>query len=231
MKHFTSLLLIFIFSFAVATAQNRDFSKELYVGANAGAVASRIDFNPSIPQTLNYGVLGGISAKYISEKHLGIIIELNYSQRGWNEEFADSLNFSYNRTLNYLEIPFMTHIYVGNKTRFIINIGPQVSFLINGKHQMNQALAEYVAEQNEINPDARYGYQYSPVSEMKTVEYGLVGGLGMELNTAIGAFDIEGRYYFGLGDIFTNRRTDKAYFGRSAHRLIEAKLTYYIKVL
>jgi hypothetical protein len=58
----------------------------------------------------------------------------------------------------------------------------------------------------------------------------LTGGAGIELKTGIGIFNLEGRYYFGLGDIFNNRRGDNAYFSRSAHRVISAKLTYYIQM-
>jgi hypothetical protein len=52
------------------------------------------------------------------------------------------------------------------------------------------------------------------------VDYGLAAGIGMELKTGIGVFDLEGRYYFGLGDIFTSRRSEQAYFSRSASRVI-----------
>jgi len=76
------------------------------------------------------GIHGGMAVKYISEKHLGLIAEVNYSQRGWTEEFDPTDGFSYNRRLNYLELPIMTHIYFGNKIRFIVNIGPQISFLL-----------------------------------------------------------------------------------------------------
>lgn len=230
MKRLLTLILSSLLCLIVLNAQNRDFQKELYIGVNAGALSSRMDFNPSIPQTLNVGIHGGVSAKYISEKHLGVIAEINYSQRGWKEDFPEESGFAYSRTLNYVEVPFMTHIYFGRSTRFIINAGPQISFLLNDNQNMNTALAEDLEERRAANPDSRIGYQYSPFSEMKRVEYGLVGGIGMELQTGIGVFDIEGRYYFGLGDLFTSRRTDNAYFFRSAHRLIEAKLSYYIKV-
>ena len=95
---------------------------------------------------------------------------------------------------------------------------------------MSQALADDLEARREANPDLPIGFQYNPISEMQRVDYGLVGGVGMEVQTGIGSFDLEGRYYFGLGDIFTSRRSENAYFGRSAHRLIEAKLTYYIKI-
>ena len=48
----------------------------------------------------------------------------------------------------------------------------------------------------------------------------------MEVNTAIGHFMIEGRYYFGLADIFNNGKADT--FGRSAHGAIIAKATYLV---
>ncbi len=124
----------------------------------------------------------------------------------------------------------MTHIYFGNNVRFIVNAGPQISILLNDDPVMNQALADDVAARKSADPDAPVGVQYGPFSEMNRVDYGLIGGIGMELKTGIGDFDLEGRYYFGLGDIFTSRRSQNAYFSRSAHRLIEAKLTYYLKI-
>ena len=211
-------------------AQRDNFLGEFYFGAGASALATRVDFLPSVPQTLKIGVSGGIAAKYVSQRNLGLIVEANYSQRGWEEEFDPESGFSYNRTLNYIEIPFMTHVYFGNKTRFIINAGPQISYLLSENHEMSQALSDDIDARREANPDRTIGYQYNPLSEMQKVDYGLVGGMGIEIQTGIGNFDLEGRYYFGLGDIFTSRRSENAYFGRSAHRLIEGKLTYYIKI-
>lgn len=209
-------------------AQKEHFPGELYVGVGAGGMAPSVDFVPSIPQTVSFSYLGGIAAKYVSEKHLGLVAELNFSRKGWEEEFDLESDFAYNRTLTYLDIPFMTHVYFGNKTRFIFNAGPQISVLIGENATMSPALADHVASLQQADPDAPIGEQYKPMSEMKRVDYGLVGGIGLELRTGIGVFDLEGRYYFGLGDVFTSRRSQEAYFSRSAHRVIMAKLTYYI---
>lgn len=108
----TALLLSFI---SPLYAQKETFKGELYLGAGGGALFSKIDFVPSVPLAYKQGVFGGISAKYISEKNLGLLVELNYTQRGWKEEFDASSEFSYNRSLNYVEMPFMTHIYGGKK--------------------------------------------------------------------------------------------------------------------
>ena len=230
MKHFILALIISFISITSLYSQKKVFDNELYIGVGGGAYASSVDFVPSIPQNQKIDFFGGVSAKYITKNHLGLIIEANYSRRGWEEEYDSESDFSYSRTLNYLEVPFMTHIYFGDKARFIINVGPQISFLLNDKQSMSSALASDVEARQAIDPDAPIGVQYSPFSELNRFDYGIVGGVGMTLQTGIGNFDLEGRYYFGLGDVFESRRSKNSYFGRSAHRLIEAKLTYYIKV-
>ncbi|MBK5196288.1 MAG: PorT family protein [Proteiniphilum sp.] len=229
MKRFF-LLLVLLTIYAALHAQKQTFKDELYLGAGGGAMFTSVDFMPTVQQMFNTGVYGGIAAKYISEKHLGLVGEINFAQRGWKEEFDPATDFSYKRTLNYIEVPFMTHVYFGNKARFILNAGPQISILIGDKQEMSQALADDLATRQAADPDAPIGVQYGFTGEMSRVDYGLVGGVGMALKTAIGDFDLEGRYYFGLGDLFNSRRSDDAYFSRSAHRLIEAKLTYYLKI-
>ena len=231
MKRF-SLFLICTVLGGMLFAQKQTFPTELYIGAGGGGVAANMSFVPSIPQKIIYSYQGGIAAKYVTEKHLGLLTEVNLTRKGWHEEFdaEQEEEFAYERALTYIDVPFMTHVYFGNKTRFVFNAGPQISLLIGENARMSQALSDDVEARKAAAPDAPIGVQYAPRSEMKRVDYGLIGGMGLELRTAIGLFDLEGRYYFGLGDIFTSRRSDKAYFTRSAHRVIMAKLTYYIQV-
>jgi len=227
------LVLLFCLTTGIVSlhAQRDSFQNELYLGGGGGIIFHSVDFVPSIQQTQQLGGFGGFSMKYITEKHLGLITEFNFVQKGWTEEFDPESGFSYKRTLNYLEMPFMTHIYFGDKTRFIINAGPMISLLLSEKQQMSSALADDLAARREADPEAPIGVQYGSMDEMKQLDYGLIGGLGMELKTAMGAIDLEGRYYFGLADLFTSRRSENAFFSRSAHRIIEAKLTWYFKIL
>lgn len=231
MKRFVllPLLLSFLFLYSLSAQRREIFKNQLYLGLGGGGASVKMDFVPHLPQELKIGYQGGVAAKYISEKNLGLIVELNYSQRGWAEEYEidpDSeldLDYSYSRNLNYLEIPFLTHLYFGKRFRFIFNLGPQISLLLNDK----QIIGETLADNESLLANS---VQYSPITEMRRFDYGLLGGVGVELNLGIGTFDLEGRYYFGLGDLFENRRSENAFFARSAHRIIEAKLTYYIKV-
>ena len=175
MKHFILALIISFISITSLYSQKKVFDNELYIGVGGGAYASSVDFVPSIPQNQKIDFFGGVSAKYITQNHLGLIIEANYSRRGWEEEYDSESDFSYSRTLNYLEVPFMTHIYFGDKARFIINVGPQISFLLNDKQSMSSALASDVEARQAIDPDAPIGVQYSPFSELNRFDYGIVG--------------------------------------------------------
>ncbi len=170
-------------------------------------------------------LFGRTRLRYISEKNLGLIVELNYSQQGWEENFKDQPEFSYSHQLNYLEMPVLTHIYFGNKVRFIVNLGPKLSYLMNDSENMNEALADYIASGSASSTFVTHQYYRS--AERK-IDYGLLGGLGLEFRTGIGNFTLEGRYSFSLGDIYNNKKSD--YFNRSANRVISAKLTYYVKL-
>ena len=224
-------IFLFIASFLLSVnlyAQKEEFKKEIYVGFGGGALMSSVDFMPSVLQKRNIGIHGGISAKYLSENHLGLLLELNYAQRGWTEDFEDNPQYSYNRTLNYLEIPFMTHVYFGRKVRFVFNAGPQIGILLSQSAHMSDDLRTYIEQAQEL-VNYKLGAQYE--DNLRKFDYGLTGGAGIEFKSGAGNFQLEGRYYFGLGDIFENRKSkDDFFYNRSAHRIIEAKLSYYFKL-
>lgn len=226
------LVVLLFATTAFVHAQQKDlFKPQLMFGVGVGQVFSSVDFVKKVPQNTSKGFSAGISARYISEKHLGVLAELNFTQRGWIEDFKDTNvpEFAYSRTLNYVELPLMTHIYFGNKVRFILNIGPQVSYMIGGKANMNDSLFNYMVDQRERDPNAPVGLQYDPLNSK--FDYGLLGGLGAQFDTSVGSFSLEGRYYFGLGDAFDSSRKRSGNFSRSAHRYFAAKLTYYFMSL
>lgn len=213
----------------------KNFKPEWNIGIGAGPTFSSVDFqagtinSEGVSTSTKQQLSGGISGRYISEKNLGIIVELNYSQQGWDEQFpSDDLNYegaTYSRQLNYLEMPILTHIYFGRKVRFFINLGPKISYLISEKEEINDVLANYISSGNL--PARKATDQYYKKIENK-FDYGIMGGMGVEFRSGIGNFALEGRYYFGLSDIYSNSKS--AYFGRSANQVISARLTYYTKL-
>ena len=208
------VLALCMASTSLVAQNNNDFKRQLQIGVGGGPIFSEIDFVTTVPQNTTKGFTAGIAAKFLSEKHLGIIAELNYTQRGWTEDFSetDFVEHAFSHTLNYLELPLMTHIYFGRRVKFIINLGPQISYLFSSSMSMNDALSDYLHNILDEEPDNPIGIRYR--SADNKFDYGLLGGAGMEFDTGIGSFALEARYYFGLGDAYDNSRKKAGNFSR-----------------
>ena len=208
--------------FQLSPAQQNDFQKEWAFGVNAGLTFSKVSFYPSIPQDMLRQGFGGITVRYISEKHFGIQAELNYSLRGWKEKTDTVIRLNqYSRSLSYLELPVMTHLYfnMGKRARLVFNAGPQLGYNIGEKILEKKIVSD---------PEDTSEYDYYDTKIQKPFDYGIIGGMGLELRTGIGCFILDGRYYFGLSDIFNNKRSDR--FQSSSNQVIGAKLTYLFNI-
>ncbi len=203
-------------------AQLQDEQHNFSVGINGGVNISSVSFDPSIKQSKLIGPEFGFTARYISEKYFNMIcglqVEANLSQRGWKEVIEDGSGDTYHRKMSYIEIPFMAHLafgkFEGNGVRFVINLGPQIGYLISEK--------EFMSDTWDVS-NRSITEEYGKMAEKK-FDYGIIGGGGIEVRTGIGHFIMEARYYFGLSDFYNNSKKD--YFSRSAHTYIGARLTY-----
>lgn len=183
---------------------------EFYIGTTHGTNASMLLFNPNVRQTYLLGYNGGVSLRYVTEKHFGLQLELNYAQRGWNEE-----GNLYARQLNYLELPFLTHVYFGDKSRFIFNLGPKLGYLLNESVVTNNASAS-TAEQHILPASNKF-------------DYGLAAGFGYNLHTRkTGVYQLELRVYYGLSDVFPNSKSD--FFSTSNHLNASLNLGWYFQL-
>jgi len=222
---FTAICLLLISCLSM-TAQVRDanFKREMLLGVKAGISIPNMAFSPVIQQNTWLGYTAGIAMRYTEEKIFGLIIEANFTQRGW-DEFFEYDPYQYRRVLNYVEIPFMTHIYFGSdKFRGFVNLGPQLGIMISDTKSANfdtQNLPSF------SNPNTIKESYELPIKN--NIDYGITGGLGAELRMGKHIFMIEGRYYFGLGDIFGNRKSD-VFYGSSANRGFLVTLAYMFSV-
>lgn len=210
-----------------ANAQVEQPRSMFEMGLSGGINLNRIELQPSIRQKFDDGINGGIMLRYTSEKYFSMIcatqLEVNFAQRGWNEDFDDGTENNYRRNLNYIEVPLLAHLAWGKEKRglqFFFNLGPQFGFFLNESEKYK---GEWTPEQRPISLRPIYG----KIVE-KTFDYGITGGLGVELKTKAGNFSIEGRYYYGLADIFGNSKTDE--FGRSANQTLSIKLGYSFRI-
>ncbi|MDL2214847.1 PorT family protein [Dysgonomonas sp. OttesenSCG-928-M03] len=227
----------FIFNIVLAlclhavSAQSK-FKGEWNIGVGFGPTFSNMSIVPTnLSKSLDTKNIsqfhGGISVRYVSENHLGLWGELNYSQQGWERDF-DNISvegYEYTHKLTYLELPLLTHIYFGSKKfRVYVNLGPKFSYLLSEKETMSDKVAEDIKNENRIYIGTLDQYNRDVKNK---IDYGIMAGLGVELRTGIGNFALEGRYYMGFGDIWNNNKSDP--FSRSANRGLSARLTYFVK--
>lgn len=211
----------------VANAQTL-YKSHIHVGAKAGASLSSIVFSPEVNQSMTTGLIGGVAFRYAEERHVGLLAELNVAQRGWKESFDDGLPFEYSRTLTYIQLPLMTHIFFGWK-RFNINInlGPEISYMVGSTINSNFDYANV-----STVPDFPLQYRMTEQLTMpikNRFDYGITGGVGCEFKlNRKHSLALEGRYYFGLGNIFPAAKKDV--FDASRHSSIMITLGYYYRL-
>jgi hypothetical protein len=105
--------------------------------------------------------------------------------------------------------------------QFFFQAGPQLGYLVSESSKRENFTM------NNYNSSSRT----SPVVAQDTMnvenkfDYGIAAGVGLEYShPKLGHFILEGRYYYGLGDIYGNSKRD--YFGRSNNNNVIIKLTY-----
>lgn len=218
-----ALTLMLLLPAFKATAQTH-YESNIAIGAKAGTTLAMMTLTPSVPQSMLLGTTMGVTFRYIEEKHFGFIVELNMMQRGWKETF-DETPYTYQRRLTYLHLPFLTHIYFGShKFRGFFNAGPEVCWLIGDSHSQNF----------DINnmPDFNDPYRETEQFDMEVhtkFDYGISAGLGMEfILKNKHSFTLEGRYYFGIGNLFGSSKLD--HFAASRGMAISVTLGYMFRL-
>ena len=224
MRHFA--LILALLTTLLATSQVH-YQGTIAVGGKAGATLSRVNFNPSVEQTMLPGMTAGVMFRYIEEKHFGLIAELNMTQRGWKEVFKDA-DYKYSHRFTYLELPIMTHIFFGNqRVKGFFNVGPEINVMLGDGIKSNFAYQDAAGMDYFIN-DPRHIEQMTMKVKNK-FDYGICAGAGMELNlNPKHSVLLEGRFYYGLTDVFPNHKTDT--FSGSNSMTIMVTLGYFYRL-
>lgn len=217
------MMLMAMLSVAPGIGQTH-YEAQMSLGVHGGVNLSQVMFSPSIRQTFLPGANAGINFRYTEEKHFGFIIEANFEQRGWAENF-DEAPFSYSRTINYVQIPFMSHIYFGRRHKFFINLGPSVSFKTGDSVKSNFDYSNVGSVPDfPVHTSQQYGYPTKGA-----VDFGISGGLGGELGiTRRHSIYLEARYYFGIANVLPAGRTD--HFKSSNPMALSISLGYWFRM-
>ena len=236
------LIIIFVLLYPqMLIAQVGEHRNLFAVGIHGGCNLSNVTFQPKVNQKMKSGIEGGVLLRYTCEKYFksicSIQAELNYSQMGWEEDILDinnnpvpskanqEENEYYRRTLNYIQIPVLAHMRWGkeyNGASFFFNAGPQIGFMLSEKTETNFSpeTANYSVRTNSITAQ-------DTMKVENKFDYGITAGIGFELHLKkIGRFQLEARYYYGLGNLYGDSKRD--YFGVSRSSNITIRAAYLI---
>lgn len=245
MKYLLPLGLLALLPFT-AEAQVGDYRTDLAIGGSAGYVMSNVGFVPDVPQGQLGGFTAGLTVRYTCEKYFSsvcsIVGEVNVTQTGWKEDildanndpvyYADDVNkespLFYERKITYLQIPFMARLGWGRERKGLqafFQVGPQIGVYLSESTKTNVMLGHGTANQRASQVVAQ-----DTLAVQNKFDYGIAAGGGVELSIPkLGHFILEGRYYYGLGNIFKNSKSD--YFGKSNYGQIVIKATYLFDIV
>lgn len=228
MRKIAAIFLALMTALWLPAAAQRKYSPDLAMGGKAGATLSMMSFSPKVTQGLLPGFMAGVTMRYTEEKLFGLIVELNLEQRGWSEKYDPGYDFHYTRTLTYLQLPLLTHIRFGSeRVKAFVNIGPEIGFMLGSSVNANFDWKNLSAV-----PGYPGGYRTSQQLAMEIsnrFDYGISAGIGMELILRKRhSLMLEGRYYYGLGNIFPASKKD--YFSASRGMSIEITAAYLFRI-
>ena len=241
-KHIIAVVVLSVCSLTTVQAQIGEHRSDFAIGANGGYVLSKVGFTPMVQQKQHGGITGGVSLRYVCEKYFkticSVYAEVNYAKVGWTEDILDIENnavlisgtgeaLKYQRDITYIQIPVFAHLAWGREERgfnFFVNLGPQIGIYLNESTTTNFDETTSTENDRVSNITAQYDM---PVE--KKLDYGIAAGAGMEYSIPkVGHFLLEGRYYYGLGNIYGSSKKD--YFGKSNFGQIVVKASYLFDI-
>lgn len=230
-----------------AKAQIGEYRNTFSVGGSAGYMLNNISFQPTVLQNMHGGMTFGLTGRYTSEKYFSTLcaiqVEMNVAQMGWKQDIATIDNTpvinpntgvaeEYQRDITYIQIPIFAHLSWGREARGVcayLNLGPQIGFMLSEKTVKNYD-TPYTRENFPENFTNRVG-RASQIVAQETMpvenkfDFGIAFGAGIECHfNKVGRFNLEGRFYYGLGNIYGDSKRD--FFGASNHTTIVVKMGY-----
>jgi len=221
------ILTLFVASCAMLTlwAQPK-VPREWDFGVMGGANLSQYNFYPKATQDQYTGYTAGVAVRYIEEKYFGLEAELLLTKRGMRDRFDDDhQQYSFDRSLTYIEVPVNAHIYfnLGKRNEIAVDLGPKIGFFVGDatKSSLDASFEAYAAS-------FRHGFLHHTLDISRKVDYGIQAGLGYEFKFSPElSFQLMGRYYYGLGNLFPDKKGET--FEESSNRSIQIVGTLWFR--
>lgn len=206
MKNLKPIFALLLMCLATMAWAQPKVPRELQFGLLGGSNLSSYTFNPKVTQSKSVGYTAGVAARYIEEKYFGLQCEFLLTHRGMKDRYDSYPQYSFQRQLTYIEMPMLAHVYFDIKKRseVALDLGLKLGYFVADK-----AEGTLDSDFDAFAASTVHGYQHHTLAIDQKFDYGIQAGLGYEfkLNPEL-SLQVQGRYYFGLGDIFPNTKAD-----------------------
>ncbi len=191
-----TLTILFTLAGSFAYSQEKPLKFGILGGLNMTTTNIEIPFMDS---KIRPGLgIGGILEYWISQK-FGIHADAMYNMKGAKYDFnlsfmGASASAELNWKFAYLSFPILGKLAFGDRTRFILDFGPEFSFLLSAKQQ---AKVDAMGQKEEEEIDIK--------EHMNSFEFAFDLGLGVEFLLGNTTLFIESRGSVSLNDIFKDK--------------------------
>ncbi|MDP4261324.1 MAG: porin family protein [Bacteroidota bacterium] len=227
---------------------------QLNIGARGGISIPNLKGNneQSKGYTSRLDGYGGLLANFRITRFLYLQPEINFSPQGGQRKGMQQLpsdaisgislppdmnlyaNFKSVTILNYLEIPILAKIVLGQKLKYFACFGPHIAFLLEAKTKtsgnsllyLDEAGTIPLTENNEPLPAFSFNSTTSINESIKKVNAGVQGGLGIQYPLGPGSIFLEGRAIIGLINIQTHPEID----GKNKTGSLAVSAGYQLKI-
>ncbi|WP_304972120.1 outer membrane beta-barrel protein, partial [Muribaculum intestinale] len=135
---------------------------------------------------------------------------------------------SFERKLNYIQIPLLTNIFFGGRhVNGFFNLGPEFGYMIGTSYSSNFDVHN-ISNIPDFPPNRETDQLW--MEPTKKFDYGISAGAGIEfIIKRRHRIHLEGRYYFGIGNIFPDERKDTFSASRGTSIMVTLGYSYRIK--
>lgn len=199
--------VLMLFFTLVASSQTKTYVGLRVGGHGKSVIMDHTIFNFVMRDVITPGINAGILVKYFPKKrdiafNSGIQIGINYSQKGWVQNFdveGEPQIDDYRVDLNYLEIPIEGIGYFGKKNKYFIAGGFLLEYLLNYSKDPNPPIVETPTGRDLVNNAWNFA-TYEPDRD-REIGYGIRISGGIFRDFSFGSLHLEGYFTYSFSNV------------------------------
>ncbi len=164
--------------------------RRFQLGVTGGVSYHQVDFTPNAAVRLHPGRCFGVALRYFDRQLVGFQAELAYDRTGWEEDFGEA--GTYIREFDYSELLILTQFSPGRgAVQPLLHLGPYLSVPLSERETLPAG----------YDPAGQAANTYYGRELPFRINYGLVAGLGFNIELGPVTVQVDGRYRQGFSNL------------------------------